>query len=99
MNGAAAAQTTSFRTTSGHELDLPPVTSLDCAQLVSVLTKIGGTNYRPISPQRPSDPADGALYDYENAASARWATQCGGSARSQSFGTYGGAGGKWGFGR
>lgn len=100
---AAAGENRAYRTTTGHELDLPPVSTLNCAQLDRVLTRIGGTNYRPLSPperatQRPSDPADGALYDYEHAASTRLASHCGGAAPAQGFSSFTQSG-NWGFGR
>lgn len=94
----AWAQNQSFRTTTGHELSLPPVSSLDCAELDQVLRKIDAANYRSIGSQRPSNPDDGALYDYEDAASARLARFCGGVTKSQSFGRAR-SGSKWDFGR
>lgn len=96
LGGAAAAQMKSFRTSSGHEFSFRPVESLDCSELDSVLAEIDQANYRAINSQRPSDPGDRALYDYENRASKRWARRCGGVTKS--FGRAQG-GSNWGFGR
>lgn len=97
----AAAQTKIFVTSTGHQLELPPVTTLDCTELDSILTRITGTNYRPIGQPRPSDPQDEALFAYEDAASIRWQENCErGPTAVQHYGSFGKAGARsWGFGQ
>lgn len=65
-----------FRTSTGAEFPLPPVESLDCAGLDTVLSTISQTNYRDIGPFRPEHPDDAALYDYEHAAAAKRFEEC-----------------------
>ncbi|MEM9724289.1 MAG: hypothetical protein AAF909_02355 [Pseudomonadota bacterium] len=69
---------------------MPPVASLNCAEADRVLNTIARTNYRAIGPNRPKDPRDSALFDYENAVAKRMARRCGAPPRPQSFGSGGG---------
>lgn len=89
-----------YVTSTGHELELPPVSSLTCSELDTVLTRITGTDYRPIGQPRPSDPNDNALFAYEDAASIRWQENCERGGGAQSYGSFGAGGARsWGFGQ
>lgn len=98
---SAQAQNTNFTTSTGHQLELPPVATLSCAELDTVLTRITGTNYRPIGQPRPLDPKDNDLFAYEDAASVRWQENCErGAPGVQGYGSFGKQNFRsWGFGQ
>lgn len=89
IGGASAAaggpEVRLFRTSSGAELALPTIGGLDCRGLEAVLLEIGDSGYRPIGPDRPDDPLDRALFEYENAAAARQLEECQRNGRARNF--------------
>ncbi len=64
-----------FTTATGHQLDLPPIDDLDCAEMRALLKRIDNTNYRGLSPQ-PGSAADMPLFKYENALAAAHYRAC-----------------------
>ncbi|MEO1330805.1 MAG: hypothetical protein AAFW46_14205 [Pseudomonadota bacterium] len=74
-----------FVTSGGHEVRLPPISNLDCAEMKAVLTRIDQTGYRHGSP-RPADDADMPLLRYEDALSAQIFEQCAQQGPARAYG-------------
>lgn len=58
---SVAAQ--SFTTSTGHNLQMQDVRSMDCGAMQATIDRIDATGYRT-GPQ-PRNPSDGPLYNYE----------------------------------
>lgn len=71
----AAAEVDVLITAGGHRVAKPAPETLDCAGMRAVLDAIDATGYRGNGPA-PLNPADAALFDYENRVSQRYYAQC-----------------------